>query len=266
MKKKIISLVMAGLIGATPMSSLAANDSLHIQVGKTISIISQQNHGPKDKKDDKRDHDRREDERRENERREQERREQERRENERRERERRENERREQERREQERRENERREQERRERARREEERREAERREYERRERERWEYQRREQERNDARYIIHRTADAIFVAQRSTGRGNYYKGLAQAVAHQQKARRLYMAGFYRDAIYHSLRARRIAIMVIQGNREKWSGSWDVREDRYRHDSPHDNDLDIKLNLIKIGDKEAVRISIDLDL
>lgn len=253
MKKKLISFVMAGLIGATPLSSLAANDSLHIQVGKTISIISQQkqNHGPKDKKEDKKDHDRREKERKERERKENERREHERRERESREEKRREEERRERERREHDRRENERREHERRER----------ERREYERRE-----DQRREQERNDASYIIHRTADAIFVAQRSTGRRHYYQGMAQAVAHQQKARRLYMAGLYQEAIFHSLRARRIAIQVIQGNREKWSGSWDAREERYRHNSPHDKDLDIKLNLIKIGDKEAVRISIDLDL
>lgn len=250
MKKKIISLVMAGLIGATPLSSLAANDSLHIQIGKSVGIISQQKQGPKDKKDDKRDHDRREDERKEKERREQERREKERREKEQRERERREQERREMERRERERREAERRELERRER---------------ERREREHWERERREKVKDDASYIIHRTADVIYVAQRSADRGHYYKGLAQAVSHQQKARRLYMSGFYQDAIFHSLRARRIAIHVIEMNKGKWNGSWDSREEWYIRCSPHDNDLDVKLNFT-FGDKDAVRISIDLDL
>lgn len=205
---------MAGLIGAVPMSSLAAGDNFFIQPSKSVvSVISQQNR--------KQDHKRGDRDRREQERRERERREQERRERERRERERREHERR---------------------------------------------EHERREQERNDARYIIHRTADVIFVAQRSTGRRNYYKGLAQAVAHQQKARRLYMAGLYQQAIHHSLRARRLAIMVIRGNNEKWSGSWDTREEKYRRSSPRDNDLDVKLDFFKFGDKEAVRISIDLDL
>ena len=252
MKKKIISLVMAGLIGAAPVCSLAANDNLHIQVGKTISIVSQlkKDHGPKDKNADKKDHDRREKERKEKERREREQQEKERREKEQRERERRERERREQERRERERREAERRELDRRER---------------ERRERERWERERREKAQDDARYIIHRTADVIYVAQRSANHRHYYKGLAQAVSHQQKARRLYMSGFYQDAIFHSLRARRIAIQVIQGNRESWTGSWDAREEWYFSLSPRDNDLDVKLSF-KFGDKDAVRISIDLDL
>lgn len=242
MKKKIVSLVMAGLIGASSFSSLAANDNFTLQTVKpanVIGMISQpalkKGPGPKDKKDDKKAHDRSEKERKERERREKERREQERRERERKEQERRERERRERERREQ------------------------------ERRERERRERLKREQQ-EDARYIIRRTADVIYVAQRSTGRRHYYKGMSKAVAHQQKAQRLYRAGAYQEAIFHSLRARRIAIEIIQGNREKWNGSWDTREDKYRKIAPRDADLDVKLDLIKIGDKEAVRISIDLDL
>lgn len=247
MKKKIVSLVMAGLIGASSFSSLAANDNFTLQAVKpanVIGMISQQalkkGPGPKDKKDDKKAHDRSEKERKERERREKERKEKERREQERRERERKEQERRERERRERERREQERREQERRERLRRE--------------------------QQEDARYIIHRTADVIYVAQRSTSRRHYYKGMSKAIAHQQKAQRLYRAGAYQEAIFHSLRARRIAIEIIQGNREKWNGSWDTREDKYRKIAPRDADLDVRLDLIKIGDKEAVRISIDLDL
>lgn len=242
MKKKIVSLVMAGLIGASSFSSLAANDNFTLQTVKpanVIGMISQpalkKGPGPKDKKDDKKAHDRSEKERKERERREKERREQERRERERKEQERRERERRERERREQ------------------------------ERRERERRERLKREQQ-EDARYIIRRTADVIYVAQRSTGRRHYYKGMSKAVAHQQKAQRLYRAGAYQEAIFHSLRARKIAIEIIQGNREKWNGSWDTREDKYRRIAPRDADLDVKLDLIKIGDKEAVRISIDLDL
>lgn len=229
MKKKIINLVMASLIGVTPLSVFAAENKIAIQPGKAvISIVSKKNpqydlqHKKKGREQEHREHERRK-------------------EQERRERERRENQRREQERREQEKREQERRERERHERA-------------------------RREEERNDARYIIHRTADTIFVAQRSTGRRHYYNGLSRAISHQQRARQLYMAGSYQEAIHHSLRARRIAISIIRNNNEKWSGSWDRREEKYRHSSPKDNDLDIKLKFIKIGDKEAVKISIDLDL
>ncbi len=244
MNKKVISAAIAGLIGICPLSTYAANDNLNNQTDKLVSIIIQQNrrpdHDPKREEGNKKEEQRREQERREQERREQERREQERREQERRDHERREQQRREDER--------------------------QGHGRDNERREYERREEQRREQERNDARYIIHRTADVIFVAQRSTGRRHYYKGMAQAVSHQQKARQLYMAGFYQEAIFHSLRAREIAIVIIQGNKEKWSGSWDYREERYRRSGPRGNELDVKLNFIKIGDKEAVRISIDLDL
>ncbi|NLY76383.1 MAG: hypothetical protein GX075_13970 [Firmicutes bacterium] len=151
---------------------------------------------------------------------------------------------------------------------RREKERKEKERKEKERREKERRERERklREERKNDSRHIIQRTAKVISAAQQSTKRGHYYKGMAQAVAHQQKACRLHRAGSYLDAIHHSLRARRIAIAVIEGNRGKWSGSWDAREEKYRRNSPKDKDLDIRIDFSKIGDKEAVRISIDLDL
>lgn len=198
MKKKLISLVIAGLMGVTPLSSFAAGDNLIFQSEKPIVVISQNKRKP--------DHNRREKDRWEQKQRER------------------------------------------------------------ERREREHRERKRREQERNDARYIIHRTANVIYVAQRSAGRRNYYNGLAKAIAHQQKARQLFMAGSYQSAIHHSLRARRIAISVIEGNRERWPNPWDAREEKYRRNSPRDRDLDIKLNMIKIGDKEAIKISIDLDL
>ena len=238
---------MAGLIGVTPLSSYAASDSSFIQTVKSVvSVINQHKKGPGHKEKEHSENHRRE---------------QERKEKERREREQREKEKRERERREQERRERERREQEQRERERREQERREREHREQERRERER-----REQERNDARYIIHRTANVIYAAQRSTSRRNYCKGMSQAVAHQQKARQLFMAGAYQSAIHHSLRARRIAISIIEGNQERWANPWDTREEKYHRNSPRDNDLDLKLHFFKFGDQEAIKISIDLDL
>jgi len=222
-------------------------------------------------------------ERREWERRELERREQERRELERREQERREWERREQERREQERRELERREQERREWERREQERRERELREQRRLEWQRWENEYRDvklrrywhhrnwhQEREDCRYIIRRTSQVISYAQRLALVRLYTSGLARAIVHQQRALDLYEAGFYWSAIYHSLRARSLAINVIRGNRERWfwkQYTGDPLEEKYRIHGPEENILDLLVDLSVIGDDKAVlNIQFKLDI
>src|SRR4051794_36310171 len=69
--------------------------------------------------------------------------------------------------------------------------------------------------EREDGGYIIHRTSMIVFTAQRAGENGHHYEGFAQVIAHQQRARELYMQGSYREAIYHSLRAREFAIRII---------------------------------------------------
>jgi hypothetical protein len=257
---------------------------------------------------DRQDRERLERERKEHERREQERREQERREQERREQERREQERREQERREQERREQERREQERREQERREQEYREhrnainwwaimsgiwqkdlAEQRRRERREEahrqwERWENEHRDQryngywhlrnvvqEQKDCRYIIRRTSQVIAYAQRMAGLRHYTIGLSRAITHQQIAYELYKDHFYWSSIYHSFRARSLAMQVINGNRDL--SFWklfanDPVEDRYRRNAPDDGELDIWVDSKAIASDDAMihfQIQMNLD-
>jgi hypothetical protein len=115
-------------------------------------------------------------------------------------------------------------------------------------------------QERKDAGFIIHRTAVTIFGAQRAADHGHHYLGLGQAVSHQQKARELYEAGYYREAIYHSLRARDIAFQIMAANREKPRHEYyrDETENNYGRNAPKDKELDIRIDSVKVGKDDAV--------
>lgn len=122
---------------------------------------------------------------------------------------------------------------------------------------------------RDDARYILQRTARRLMEAQQMAMRRNFRSGLGLAMAHQQKARELYWQGFYREAIFHSLRARNMALQIISGNRERWlrNYSWEPREENYRRLAPVDADLDNRLNKIYIhSDDDAVYFHFDIDL
>ena len=122
---------------------------------------------------------------------------------------------------------------------------------------------------RGDAQYVIHRTATVFLDAQRAVDHRHYSFGLARAVAYQQKARELYLAGSYQDAIFFSLRARDLAFQIIEGNREKPRREFyrDEMEERYRHSSPRDEELDLKIDKKKVAkDDEVVRLHFDLDI
>jgi hypothetical protein len=122
---------------------------------------------------------------------------------------------------------------------------------------------------RDDARFIIHRTAAVIDDAQQAAERRHRFMGLAQAIGNQQEARRLYMNGNYRDAIFHSLRARDIALQIIRDNGRRARPEYfrDNMEERYAHDSPRGDDLDRRLDRQKMGkDDDAIHIRINLDL
>ncbi len=266
MKKWLIGSMITVLIGSVPSGTYAAN---HIS-GQSINSnqMIQQSYQARDNRDrDERERKTRPDddwERRERERKERERKEQERRKQEERERERKEQEQKERERREREQRELERREKEQRE----------LEWREWSRRNnkindrlaRERWEREQRERENSDARYTIRRTASIITLAQRNA-RINFV-GLALVVAHQQRATDLYRAGFYREAIFHSLRARRLAITIITKNKVVWRDPVvDTREESYYRVAPRDNDIDLRIDRSRMAkDNEAVKIIINIDI
>ena len=124
---------------------------------------------------------------------------------------------------------------------------------------------------RNDCRYIIHRTAEVIFEAQHAAERGHRTFGLARAIFSQQRARDMYMDGNYADAIFFSLRARRLAIDIIRANRGRVRPEFfpDQMELRYEHRSPDDHDLDRRLDTDRgrMGrDDDAVHFRIELDL
>ena len=127
-----------------------------------------------------------------------------------------------------------------------------------------------RNQERDDARYILHRTAMVVFDAQRILEHRNRRSfGFAQVIANQQKAKELFLNGFYRDAIFHSLRARELAFQIIKrnGERHRREFSRDEMEERYAHNSPRGEELDLRLNLGKLGkDDDVVHFKLDIDI
>jgi hypothetical protein len=123
--------------------------------------------------------------------------------------------------------------------------------------------------ERQDANYIIRRTAPVILSAQRAVRYRHRYEGLSKAVAHQEIARDRYRQGRYKEAIYHSLRARDIAFSIIAANRRKVDSGYryDNREDYYVKKAPSRNTLDIQIDSGKYGrDQDAVRFKINLNL
>jgi hypothetical protein len=121
---------------------------------------------------------------------------------------------------------------------------------------------------REDARYVIHRSAMVIFAARRAVEYRHRYFGLARAIAHQQRARELYENGSYREAIFHSLHARELAIQIIRGNRGKMRPDFfrDEKEERYARDLPRDSELDLRVKEKVGNDDDAVHWKFDLDV
>lgn len=122
--------------------------------------------------------------------------------------------------------------------------------------------------EKNQARHVIQRTAAVLVAAQKAAAREEKYFGLARAVTHQMHARELYRQGFYADAIYHSLRGRELAALVIRENRGEFvrESVLDRMELKYKNSSPSDDQLDVKIQYLKITDDSAMKIKIDLDI
>ena len=85
---------------------------------------------------------------------------------------------------------------------------------------------------RADCRSIMQRTAVVLRDAQEKTERKHFRSGLGRAVAHQEKAQKLRRDGKFLDAIFHSLRARKIAFQVIRGNGQQinWDYWWNRME------------------------------------
>ncbi len=122
---------------------------------------------------------------------------------------------------------------------------------------------------RDDAREVLQRTSRVLRAAQDAASRSRRYdrRGLGQAFGQQRYAQDEYRKRDYRDAIYHSLRARELAMEILRRNRGRMDRGWDFddRERRYRRDAPSDRDLDTKIRGFIIGDDDATHFSIEFN-
>ncbi|MGE5550979.1 MAG: hypothetical protein ACM3ZC_10690 [Bacteroidota bacterium] len=119
------------------------------------------------------------------------------------------------------------------------------------------------------ARHVIRRTAAVVMAAQKAARRGGKYFGLARTVGHQLYARKQYARGSYLDAIYHSLRARTLAVQVIKLNGAALvrEAALDRTEKNYAAKMPAEKDLDQKLEGEDLGtDENAAGILVETEL
>lgn len=129
--------------------------------------------------------------------------------------------------------------------------------------------HERYEHVQEDARYIINRTTSVLFEAQRAVIRGHRSMGLAHAFAAQSKARELYIQRQYREAIFHSLRARDLAFRIIRDNRRRVKPEFfpDRIEEFYAHDRPGDEELDRHHDRRNFrSDDDAVHFNIEFNI
>jgi hypothetical protein len=129
--------------------------------------------------------------------------------------------------------------------------------------------HERYDQIREDAKHVINRTTTVIFDAKQAVMRGHRSFGLARAFAAQSRARELYMHQQYREAIFHSLRARDIALSIIRNNRRRVKLEFfpDGIEQRYVRERPRDEELDREYDRRNIGsDDNAINLNIEFNI
>ena len=121
---------------------------------------------------------------------------------------------------------------------------------------------------RDDAREVLRRTNVVIREAQRVARNHHNRAGLGKAIGQQRYAIRVYQQHQYQDAVYHSLRARRLAIQVIRSchGRMPHETEYTWAERRYRSDSPDDDDLDLRIRGVIVDDDSAVSVWIEFNL
>jgi hypothetical protein len=117
------------------------------------------------------------------------------------------------------------------------------------------------------AGHVIKRSAVVLVAAQQISLKNGQYMGLALAVAHQRYARDLYIKGQYSDAIFHSLRARGVAIFNIKRNNGELlkEAAIDEVEEAYIQKMPSDSVLDQKVKA-EGSDEAAAKVAIELTI
>jgi len=112
------------------------------------------------------------------------------------------------------------------------------------------------------AKEVMMNSKAKIEKAQALAKKGGIYTGIGKAVAHQQRARELFRAGWYERAILHARRAKVLAKEVIKANRQEIADKDDDKLDiKISVVSDAELDMDIKI----VADKDAIKIVIVID-
>lgn len=101
--------------------------------------------------------------------------------------------------------------------------------------------------ERVQSRQVIRRTGVLLIAARDSIEIGHQSSGVGLAYSHQIYAKRLFKAGLYQRAMFHSLRARVLAVEVILANKKDSQlvdAMYDRLEARYASQAPPEAQLD----------------------
>ncbi len=112
------------------------------------------------------------------------------------------------------------------------------------------------------AKLVLSKSKNTILKAQELAKKGGVYTGLGKAVAHQQRARELYRAGWYERAILHANRAKILAKEILKANRQELKDdSNDELDIKIAIVSDSELDADIKI----MADKDAIKIVLLID-
>ncbi len=97
---------------------------------------------------------------------------------------------------------------------------------------------------------VLVRTRLVIIHAQKTAKEGKEYKGLGNCLRHQRIARRLHLRGRYIISSLHSLRARKLAVLIIRNNKGTLIKETNLtrEEERLLKNSPGDEALDKELD------------------
>lgn len=122
------------------------------------------------------------------------------------------------------------------------------------------------------AKIVLSKTNRAIGVAHMTVKRTKKYTGkLGKAVKHARVARKLYTAGNYDRSVYHSLRARKLALEVMQENGAKTGSDFlfSAEENTMLSSSPSDADLESEANKefpTELKDEDLMNGNLDVDV
>ncbi|MGE5529571.1 MAG: hypothetical protein ACM3X6_10590 [Patescibacteria group bacterium] len=117
-----------------------------------------------------------------------------------------------------------------------------------------------------DSYYILKRTAVVLTAAKKAAKKSGKCRGLGLAVVHQRYARLWYLTGKYRSSIYHTLRCRELAVLVLKQNNAPLPAECllTALEKSYAKQAPSPDKLDKELSkrdLIK--DKDGINSIIE---